>query len=130
MSKLNEKIKELLMNDGELLKQTVNELNSWDGSFENLQFYENDEDFFETYFQGKPMEAVRATHYGDYRYNDDYVKFNGYGNLESMDDYKVIEEMQDQIDEIIEAYIDKQSHLNVNEIDGIIEDFEEEEQIH
>lgn len=45
----------------------------------------NDEDFFNTFFEGKPMEAVRASLYGDYRYNDEYVWFNSCGNLESGD---------------------------------------------
>lgn len=43
----------------------------------------NDEDFFNTYFEGKPMDAVRAASYGNYNYNDDWVWFNAYGNLES-----------------------------------------------
>lgn len=29
----------------------------------------------------EPSEAIRATVYGDYHYNDDYCYFNGYGNL-------------------------------------------------
>jgi hypothetical protein len=42
----------------------------------------NDEEFFKTFFTD-PNEAVRASFYGDYRYMDQYVKFNGYGNLDS-----------------------------------------------
>ncbi|MBO6117365.1 MAG: hypothetical protein J6P44_02355 [Bacteroidales bacterium] len=42
----------------------------------------NDEDFFETFFKDA-MEAVRAVSFGHYNYNDDYVVFNGYGNLDS-----------------------------------------------
>ena len=45
----------------------------------------NDEDFFNTFFEGKPMEAVRASFYGDFRYIDNWVWFNAYGNLESGD---------------------------------------------
>lgn len=32
------------------------------------------------------MEAVRAVHFGEYRYNDEFIKFNGYGNLETFND--------------------------------------------
>ena len=46
--------------------------------------YENIEDFFETCFHNNIMEAVRAVVYGDYRYTDDWVYFNGYGNLETV----------------------------------------------
>lgn len=44
---------------------------------------ENDEDFFNTYFEGNPGGAVRAAIYGDYNYSHTYVTFNGYGNLET-----------------------------------------------
>lgn len=43
----------------------------------------NDEDFFNTYFEGKPMEAVRASYYGDFCYDEDWVWFDAYGNLVS-----------------------------------------------
>lgn len=46
----------------------------------------NDEDFFNLFFEGDPMEAVRASFYGNYHYYDDWVWFNAYGNLESGDD--------------------------------------------
>ena len=45
----------------------------------------NDEDFFNLFFEGKPMEAVRAACYGNYRYCDEWVWFNAYGNLEGGD---------------------------------------------
>ena len=38
--------------------------------------FENDGDFFESFFENK-LDAVRATFYGDYKFNDDYVRFNG-----------------------------------------------------
>lgn len=47
------------------------------------QIESNDENFFNTFFEGKPMEAVRASYFGTYRYSDDYVWFNAYGNLNS-----------------------------------------------
>lgn len=47
------------------------------------EIYENDDEFFNTFFDGKVIEAVRAVSYGEYNYTDSYVQFNGYGNLES-----------------------------------------------
>lgn len=44
--------------------------------------YSNDDDFLEDYFNSK-SDLARAIFYGDYRYMDNYVVFNGYGNLES-----------------------------------------------
>lgn len=47
------------------------------------QIFSNDEDFFNSFFENRVLEAVRAVAYGDYNYGHDWVKFNGYGNLES-----------------------------------------------
>ena len=47
------------------------------------EIYNNDDYFFNTFFDGQPMEAVRATFFGKYRYNDDWVWLNRYANLES-----------------------------------------------
>lgn len=49
------------------------------------EIFNNDEEFFNTFFNGKVIEAVRAISYGEYSYGHEYVKFNGYGNLESFD---------------------------------------------
>ena len=48
------------------------------------EIHYNDDEFFEVYFT-KPIDAVRAANYGEYNYSDTWVKFNGYGNLESFD---------------------------------------------
>lgn len=42
-----------------------------------------DEDFFDTFFHNKPMEAARAASFGSMNWSDDYIMFNGYGNLET-----------------------------------------------
>jgi len=47
------------------------------------EIYVNDEEFFETYFDGRAIEAVKAAHFGDYNFSHEYVQFNGYGNLDS-----------------------------------------------
>ena len=52
-------------------------------NYSDDEIYFNDEDFFNTYFEGKVLEAVRAVSFGEYRYQDEYVIFNGYGNLET-----------------------------------------------
>jgi hypothetical protein len=52
------------------------------------EIHENDNEFFDMFFT-KPQDAVRASFYGDYRFMDDYVKFDGYGNLESFDKHRL-----------------------------------------
>ena len=52
--------------------------------------YNNDEYTLKDMFIGSenPVnEALRAAFYGDYRYGDDYVMFDAYGNLKSFDEY-------------------------------------------
>lgn len=96
-------LKSYLVENVEVLVDLVNEVNCWNGELDHLCYFENDEEFFNTYFKDKPMEAVRACNYGDYNYCDEYVKFNGYGNLDSYSEYSRNEELKNYIDEILEA---------------------------
>lgn len=53
---------------------------------ENLSISEwmpHDEEFYNIYFSEEPARAVRAAIFGDVHWADDYVRFNGYGNLET-----------------------------------------------
>lgn len=53
------------------------------------EIYSFDEDFFETFFSNKPMEAARATAFGSVNWSDDWIKFDGYGNLESINKWSI-----------------------------------------
>lgn len=48
------------------------------------EIFENDWEILESYFDSKEA-AVKAVYFGDYNFNDDYVYFNGYANLVSLD---------------------------------------------
>jgi len=52
-------------------------------NYSDDEIFNNDEDFFTTYFENNVLGAVRACSYGEFQYSHDYVKFNGYGNLDS-----------------------------------------------
>lgn len=69
------------------------------------QIFYNDEEFFNMFFESKPMEVARATFYGDYNFSHDYVKFNGYGNLESMRSID-IDDLPDTIENVVDAIVD------------------------
>ena len=61
-----------------------------------------DDDFFETYFCENPQEAARATYFGNIRnWNDPYIHFNAYGNLETT--HRIDYEPYDE--EILEAWL-------------------------
>ena len=49
------------------------------------QVYSNDEDFLNAFFHNNPDSLARAICYGEYHYSHNFVRFNGYGNLESFD---------------------------------------------
>lgn len=42
-----------------------------------------------------PWEALRATVFGDVHFDHDYFRFNGYGNLETLSDWKIDELFED-----------------------------------
>lgn len=58
-----------------------------DGRMDDF-IYLNDEDFFIENFNN-PYDVVQRIHFGDYRYNDVYVIFDGYANLKSFIDPEV-----------------------------------------
>lgn len=122
-----ENVKQFLLENIEILKDVVRELSSWDGSLDHLDVHHNDEEFFNTFFDGRPAEAVRASYYGEYNYMDDYVRFNGYGNLESLSEYDYEQELKDEINDIVELLIEKQSHLHLDdELEELLEEDDDE----
>ena len=129
---LNE-IKGLLLNDFNTLEDVVRELNSWNACLDYLDVYSNDEEFFEMFFEGNPMEVARAIYYGDYNYNDEYIKFNGYGNLESFSEYDYKELLEENIEEITENLIEYAEYISIGneELDDLLSQYfevEEEEE--
>ena len=110
------------------MRSMISEINSIDGSLEYLEYWDNDEEFFDTFFHNDPMEAVRASYYGDYNYCDDYVRFNGYGNLESFNDYDLEREYKEYIDEIVKSLIEHYQEMSIcdNELNNLVEKYFEE----
>ena len=87
------------------------------------EIFSNDEEFFSTFFSDT-MEAVRAVCFGEYRYQDDWVQFNGYGNLESSNDpAQFIDD-----DELIKAIEEDPSSYDVEEFEEEEDEEEEDEE--
>ena len=126
---LEKKLKEYLLNDVEELRDVVSEINGWNGNLDWLEFWENDEYFFESFYSGiNGLEIAKAICYGDYNYNDDWVRIDECGNLVSYTEYEMIEEMKDSIDEIVENLIEEHDDLYLSDdIKEIFEEAEEEE---
>ena len=119
-----EEIKNYLLNHVDEIGDIITEINSIDNSLDYLEYWNNDEDFFNTFFYNNPSEAVRSVYYGDYSYCDKYVKFNGYGNLESADDYKLEKEYKYYIDEIVNALLEHYREMIIcdNELIKLLEE--------
>ena len=126
---LNE-IKGLLLNDLDTLKDVVRELNSWNACLDYLEVYENDEEFFNMFFEGKPAELARAIYYGDFNYNDEYIKFNGYGNLETFSEYEYEELLEENIEGITENLIVYAEYISIDneELDDLLSQYFEDEE--
>ena len=126
---LNE-IKGLLLNDLDTLKDVISELNSWNACLDYLEVYNNDDEFFDMFFEGKPAELARAIYYGDFNNNDEYIKFNGYGNLETFSKYDYEELLEENIEEITENLIEYAEYISIGneELDDLLSQYFEVEE--
>ena len=115
-----EKIKEYLkdLDDGTLIQHYNTMCQEYDM---DRYIFDNDEHFFNEMFGQDVIKAVQATQYGDYHHTDEYVVFNGYGNLDSFN------YASDYIDigELAEFIIDNPDVFDYD--DDLMELLEEEE---
>ncbi len=91
--------------DNSNLRNLVLDISGYSGVLEEYDWWANDEEFFSIHFPNS-YDAVRAIQYGNYDFNDDYVKFNGYGGIESSSEYDVVRELRDNADEIADGCIE------------------------
>lgn len=123
-----EEIKDYLLNHVDEIGDIIIEINSIDSSLDFLEYWNNDEEFFNTFFYNNPSEAVRSSYYGDYNYCDEYVKFDGYGNLKSVNEYGLEKEYKDYIDDITKSLIEHYQQISIcdDELIKLIEKYKEE----
>lgn len=94
--------------------------------------YDFDDNFFEMFYEGKAVEAVRAWHFGgkrkddghlvDNSWSDEYIKFNGYANLETMS----IFEANDHCNLFANEIYENDDYDNYIDIEDFYEYLEEE----
>ena len=87
------------LNGGDLT-YLLQHMNGYDGCFEEATYYDMDE-FDEFMSNCTPMKIAQMIFYGDFNPNNDYFRFNAYGNLESADWHDVVAEAEDLVDDII-----------------------------
>jgi hypothetical protein len=84
--------------------------------FDDL-LYELDDNNINEIMEGKePIEIIRMTAYGDFNYANDYFRFDGYGNLQSLN-YLTSENLPDFIENVIDTIIE-----NPDEFENLFED--------
>lgn len=131
MNKKVEGLKSLILENVSIGMELVNDVNSWDNSLEHLQvfsMYEFD-DILEGY---NPSGVAQKIFYGNFNPNDEYFRFNGYANLESLNEYDLEEEVKSYAWEIAQRTVElyEEGHLPYldNEVLEILEDQEDEEE--
>jgi hypothetical protein len=86
--------------------ELVNIINSYDGSFPEIEYFYNDEEFFGMFFGINTIDAVRAVCFGDYKFEDEFVKYNRCGNLDSANKYEIMNEYNFYKEELADKLID------------------------
>ena len=77
-------------------------MHAYDGCFDDELYFDMNE-FDELMANDSPMEIAQMIYFGDgFNPNDDYFRFNVYGNLESANWGDVEAEAEDLVDEIID----------------------------
>lgn len=80
-----EAIQILAYEENDLSEVNIEDIyNNIDDENQIIDWMDNDDEFWDIYFDGNPQEAARATFFGDIRnWNDPYIRFNAYCNLET-----------------------------------------------
>lgn len=126
---MTNKIKEYLLNNEGTLLDVVNELNCLDGCLEHLCFFENNNEFFNTFFD-TPMQIIKATDSADYDYRDEYVKFNKYGNLVTYSTWEKNLEIKNHIDDVVECLVEYYEYITIDDenLENLLSEEDEEEE--
>lgn len=85
------------------------------------EIFSFDEEFFETFFsESKAIEVARAVFFGNIQsWSDDYIKFNGYANLESMSSYDAVQDTENYyINSIFEDERSWRDEIDEDEVDN------------
>lgn len=92
------------------LLQLYRECNGYDGSFDFCNIWDIEELCY--CYNGDCYNLVRAVIYGNVEDTCDYVRFNGCGNLESVDEYDLEIECNDYIEDLADWLIDNYHNID------------------
>ena len=104
------KVATYLLENEELLIDTVYRIHSYDGSLDDIYYEDNDEEFYERF--NDKQELARAVNMGDFRITDEFVRVDGAGNLQSLDNTQYAELLSKHMDEIIDEIFNKKNDID------------------
>lgn len=117
---LKSELEKVLKKDGILLFNLVNEINQASNSLMNLNFIENHIYDFDENFQTKE-DLWFALRNGDYNFDDEYIQINQNKNIDSYSFVEAIKMMQDNINDILDKYIENYIYMyRFKKLDKII----------
>lgn len=105
------------------LDEMVRELNSYNDRFPELEWHENDDDFFDIMFDDY-MTLIKAVQNADgYNVDDKYVQISQEGYLTSTDSYN--DQLESKSEEIIDSYVFENVNGNLEDLPNITATIEE-----
>ena len=110
-----ENLRNYLLENVDVLKGVVAEINAYNGSLDYLEVWENDEFTINELFLNNPYEALRCSYFGYYSIYDSLLRFNAYGNVETLSEAEYKVELQENIDDIIEELLKVYNKIDVSE---------------
>ena len=108
------KLESYLLDNMDVTGYMVREINAWGGYLEHLEYFDMEE--FDLVLEGyTPSEVANRIFYGSFNPNDEYFRFNAYGNLESANEWDIEEEYRDNISEIASYIVEYKDNIDIND---------------
>ena len=102
------------------LREVVRDINSWDGSLDNLAYYNMDE--FDELLDGyTPMEIAELVQYGEFNSCNQYFGFDVYGHLVSCSEDELDSEIGMYEDDIVDALLSFDGNLYDDKLQNIVD---------
>ncbi|EJA1938764.1 hypothetical protein MWQ79_000213 [Staphylococcus pseudintermedius] len=109
------------------LQYMVQDMCNYDGRLEDLYIYDMN-DFNEIMYGQSPLWIASRIFFGKFDPTDEFFKYNGYGNLESLNFYEYGDELQKYRKEIVSNYIEMVEDGKIEDVNNLLEIESEEEE--
>ena len=114
-----ERVKEILLDDEDLLWRVVNDINSWDGSLRDLDFYNLDKYELSCFYGEDLMQFADAILEGDFNSSDDYFRIDEWNTIITYSEKEMNDALKDNIDDIVEKLFEEYENLSLNDCEEL-----------